>query len=35
MIFGFLVSLPLRKIKGDYLALATMGFSFVVYAVFT
>jgi branched-chain amino acid transport system permease protein len=33
MIFGFLLSLPINKIKGDYLALATMGFSFVVYAV--
>lgn len=33
MIFGFLLSLPINKIKGGYLALATMGFSFVVYAV--
>jgi branched-chain amino acid transport system permease protein len=33
MILGFLLSLPTNKIKGDYLALATMGFSFVVYAV--
>jgi branched-chain amino acid transport system permease protein len=33
MIFGFLLSLPTNKLKGDYLALATMGFSFVVYAV--
>ena len=33
MIFGFLLSLPANKLKGDYLALATMGFSFVVYAV--
>lgn len=33
MVFGFLLSLPINKIKGDYLALATMGFSFVVYAV--
>jgi branched-chain amino acid transport system permease protein len=33
MIFGFLLSLPTNKVKGDYLALATMGFSFVVYAV--
>lgn len=32
-IFGFLLSLPLNRLKGDYLALATMGFSFVVYAV--
>ena len=33
MFFGFLISLPINKIKKDYLALATMGFSFVVYAV--
>ncbi|GIW66977.1 MAG: branched-chain amino acid ABC transporter permease [Candidatus Parcubacteria bacterium] len=33
MIFGFLLSLPTNKLKGDYLALATMGFSFVVYSV--
>jgi branched-chain amino acid transport system permease protein len=33
MFFGFLLSLPTNKLKGDYLALATMGFSFVVYAV--
>ena len=33
MIFGFLLSLPTNKLKGDYLALATMGFSFVIYAV--
>jgi len=33
MIFGFLLSIPTAKLKGDYLALATMGFSFVVYAV--
>jgi len=33
MIFGFLLSLPTNKLKGDYLALATMAFSFVVYAV--
>ena len=33
MIFGFLLSLTTNKLKGDYLALATMGFSFVVYAV--
>ncbi|MBD3253188.1 branched-chain amino acid ABC transporter permease [Candidatus Pacearchaeota archaeon] len=33
MIFGFLLSIPTNKLKGDYLALATMGFSFVVYAV--
>ena len=33
MISGFLLSLLINKIKGDYLALATMGFTFVVYAV--
>ena len=33
MIFGFLLSLPTNKLKDDYLALATMAFSFVVYAV--
>ncbi|MFH1211418.1 MAG: branched-chain amino acid ABC transporter permease [Candidatus Woesearchaeota archaeon] len=33
MIFGYALSLPIKKLKGDYLALATMGFSFVVYAV--
>lgn len=33
MVFGFLLSLPTNKLKGDYLALATLGFSFVVSAV--
>ncbi len=33
MLFGFLLSIPTSKLKGDYLALATMGFSFVIYAV--
>ncbi|MFA6422570.1 MAG: branched-chain amino acid ABC transporter permease [Candidatus Buchananbacteria bacterium] len=33
MIFGFLLSIPTNKLKGDYLALATLGFTFVVYAV--
>ncbi|MBR9704442.1 branched-chain amino acid ABC transporter permease [Candidatus Pacearchaeota archaeon] len=33
MLFGYLLSIPTHKLKGDYLALATMGFSFVVYAV--
>jgi branched-chain amino acid transport system permease protein len=32
-LFGFLLSIPTRKLKGDYLALATLGFSFVVYSV--
>ncbi len=30
---GFLLSIPTNKLKGDYLALATLGFSFVIYAV--
>ena len=33
MIFGFLLALLTNKIKGDYFALATLGFTFVVYAV--
>ena len=33
MIFGYILSLPIKKLKGDYLALATMGFSFVIYAL--
>lgn len=33
MIFGYVLSLPIKKLKGDYLALATMGFSFVIYAI--
>ncbi|MCG2698124.1 branched-chain amino acid ABC transporter permease [Candidatus Parcubacteria bacterium] len=33
MLFGFVLALPSNKLKGDYLALATLGFSFVVYAV--
>jgi branched-chain amino acid transport system permease protein len=33
MFSGFLLSIPTNKLKGDYLALATMAFSFVVYAV--
>jgi branched-chain amino acid transport system permease protein len=33
MLFGFLLSIPTNKLKGDYLALATMGFAFVVYAI--
>ena len=32
--FGWLLSLPTSKLKGDYLALTTLGFSFVVYAIF-
>jgi len=33
MLFGFLLAIPTNRLKGDYLALATMGFSFVVYAI--
>ncbi len=33
MMSGFLLALPTNKLRGDYLALATMGFSFVIYAV--
>jgi len=33
MVSGFLLSLPSRKLKGDYLTLVTMGFGFVVYAL--
>jgi branched-chain amino acid transport system permease protein len=33
MVFGYILSLPIKKLKGDYLALATMGFSFVIYAI--
>lgn len=33
MLFGFLLSLPTNKLKGDYLALVTLGFSFIIYAV--
>ncbi len=31
--FGFLLMYATRKLKGDYLALAALGFSFVVYSV--
>jgi len=34
MLFGFILSLPTNKLKGDYLALATLGFTFVMYAIF-
>ena len=33
MFFGFLLSIPTNKLKGDYLALATLAFNFVVYSV--
>jgi len=32
-IFAYILSTATNKLKGDYLALATMGFSFVIYAV--
>ena len=32
-LFGFLLAIPTNKLKGDYLALATLAFTFVVYAV--
>ena len=32
-VFGFILAIPTSKLKGDYLALATLGFSFVVYAI--
>lgn len=31
---GVLLSLPTRRLKGDYLALTTLGFSFLIYAIF-
>ncbi|MBI4021956.1 MAG: branched-chain amino acid ABC transporter permease [Candidatus Andersenbacteria bacterium] len=33
-VFGLLLMSAVRQIKGDYLALVTLGFSFVVYSVF-
>jgi branched-chain amino acid transport system permease protein len=32
-LFGFVLSIPTNKLKGDYLALATLAFTFVFYAV--
>jgi len=32
-LFGFILILATKKLKGDYLALATLGFSFVVYSL--
>jgi branched-chain amino acid transport system permease protein len=32
-IVGALLALPTKRLRGDYLALATLGFSFVVYAI--
>lgn len=33
-IFGVILALPTKKIKGDYFSLLTLGFSFIAYAVF-
>lgn len=33
MLFGFLISIPTNKLKGDYLALATLAFTFIIYAI--
>jgi len=33
MLFGFLISIPTNKLKGDYFAIATLAFSFVIYAI--
>ncbi|MFH0906063.1 MAG: branched-chain amino acid ABC transporter permease, partial [archaeon] len=33
LIFGYLLSLPTNKLKGDYLALSTMAFTYLIYAV--
>lgn len=33
MLFGFILSWSTNKLKGDYLALATLGFTFVIYAI--
>lgn len=33
MIFGLLLSIPTNKLKGDYLALATLAFTFVIYSI--
>ncbi len=33
MLFGFLLAIPTNKLKGDYLALATLAFTFVIYAI--
>jgi len=33
MFFGFLLAISTNKLKGDYLALATLAFTFVIYAI--
>lgn len=32
LLLGFLLSFGIRKLKGDYLALVTLGFSFIIYS---
>jgi branched-chain amino acid transport system permease protein len=32
-LFGFLLSIPTNKLKGDYLALASLAFTFIIYIV--
>src|SRR3989338_1499443 len=32
-LFGYLLSLPTLRLRGDYLALATLGFAFIIEAV--
>ena len=32
-VFGYILMIAVRKLKGDYLALATLGFSFVIYSL--
>ena len=34
-IVGFLIGAPVLKLKGDYLAIATLGFSEIISVVFT
>lgn len=33
-LFGFLLAIPSKKIKGDYFTLMSLGFNFVIYAIF-
>jgi len=33
LVFGFFIALPTNKLKDDYLALATLAFTFVIYAI--
>jgi branched-chain amino acid transport system permease protein len=33
MLFGFLISIPTNKLRGDYFAIATLAFTFVIYAI--